>query len=72
LRYWDGTGWQDSWTGGDLPGAVEISLGASPMMEEGQDAEYEGELFRRIVHLPAGIRAQLGGRARGLGRGGRQ
>lgn len=67
LRYWDGAQWVEQWTGGDLPGAVEVTLGDRPMTED--EAEYPGRLFRRVIDLPGGFRAAVGSRLRGLGGG---
>ncbi len=30
LRYWNGTAWLNSWTAGNLPGGVEVTLAAEP------------------------------------------
>jgi hypothetical protein len=67
LRYYDGSGWFDTWTEQDLPAAVEITLGDLPMAEEETEEEYAGKLFRRIVHVPGGRRARAGSNVRGLG-----
>jgi type II secretory pathway pseudopilin PulG len=34
FRYWSGTNWIDSWSGLDLPAAVEITIGHDPMPAE--------------------------------------
>jgi type II secretory pathway component PulJ len=67
LRYWDGTDWLEQWTGGDLPGAVEVTLGDRPMGEDQDESEYTGTLYRRVVYLPGGIRSAMMSRIRGLG-----
>src|SRR5690606_21423107 len=52
FRYWDGTNWVDEWSGMDLPGGVEISLGREPAPVESPEEEYPYERFRRVVYLP--------------------
>ena len=64
LRYYDGSGWFDTWTEKDLPAAVEITLGDEPMEEEQTEEDYRGNLFRRVVHLPGGRRARAGANVR--------
>jgi type II secretory pathway pseudopilin PulG len=58
LRYYDGSGWVDAWGGGDLPMAVEIHLGLTPLPEGMENEEYldQYETFRRVVYLPANQR----------------
>ena len=70
LRYWDGSGWINSWDGGDLPGAVEIIMGFEPAEPEADPDEYPHETFRRIVYVPSAGRRASGTTVRGLGRGG--
>lgn len=71
LRYYDGNSWQDSWTGGDLPRAVEICLGGRALGEEEDPEEYDDILFRRVVYVPGGVKGQVGGVQGGFGgRGG--
>lgn len=53
FRYYDGAAWQESWTKGQLPAGVEISLGWEPLPEDGLPEEYPYEIFRRVVCLPA-------------------
>jgi len=73
FQYWDGSAWLAQWSGGDLPQAVEIVLGAEPLPEEVEDAfEYPYPTFRRVVFIPAAARGQGGPMVRGLsGMGGR-
>ncbi len=75
FRYWDNQAgeWLESWEGGDLPLAVEVSLGAQPLPEEMEPADYPFETVRRIVYVPGGLKA-FGGSTiirglRGRGRG---
>lgn len=68
FQYWDGSAWLESWSGGDLPQAVEIVLGAEPLPEEMESAmEYPYPTFRRVVFIPAAVRKQVGPMIRGLG-----
>ncbi|NQU76414.1 MAG: hypothetical protein HQ546_08900 [Planctomycetes bacterium] len=55
LRFYDGTGWIESWTGGDLPMAVEITLGTGSVPEKMDVEDYLAayETFRRVVAIPA-------------------
>ena len=66
LRYWDGSGWLDGWGGGDLPGAVEITLGFAAGDEGGEAPE---QTSRRVVYVPTGAKAARGAVLRGLDRG---
>lgn len=50
--YWDGFGWRERWSSSRLPQAVRITLGWSALAEGASEAEYGGELFRRVVVLP--------------------
>lgn len=52
FRYWAGTNWIDSWSGLDLPGGVEITLGRDPMPAESSGEGYPFELYRRVIYLP--------------------
>lgn len=69
VRYWDGAGWQPSWGGGDLPTAVEITLGTEPLEEEMNPEDYPHPVFRRVVYVPGSTQALGGTIVRGL-RGG--
>jgi len=64
LRYWDGANWLASWSGGDLPSAVEITMGPAPLPEGADPADYPYRTFRRTVFIPAG-QAGKGGPTRG-------
>jgi len=52
LRYWDGANWLDRWSGGDLPKAVEITMGSEPLPAEMAPDLYPYTKFRRVVYLP--------------------
>lgn len=52
FRYWDGTSWKDSWSGVDLPQAVEVTFGAEPMPEKTEVEDYPFDLYRRVIYLP--------------------
>jgi type II secretion system protein J len=67
LRYFSGGEWVESWSGGDLPAAVEIALGAQPLAEETDPLDYPHETFRRVVYVPGSSQALSGGAVRGLG-----
>ena len=52
FRYFDGNEWLDAWNGVDLPMGVEVTFGTeAPAPEE--EEEYGGEVFRRIIFVPA-------------------
>ena len=70
FRYCDGNTWLESWSGGDLPGAVEIVLGEDPLPEGAQPMDYPYPIFRRVVYLPAGAKTTGGTLVRGLDGGG--
>ena len=70
FRYWDGNAWQESWSGGDLPGAVEIVLGEQPLPDGVEPVDYPYPIFRRVVYVPGGAKATGGTIVRGLGDGG--
>ncbi len=71
LRYFDGTEWLDEWEDtASVPLAVEISLGfkQAPAAFLESEEEYPYEVFRRVVFLSAGVKAQPPGtQAKGLG-----
>jgi len=68
FQYWDGSAWLESWSGGDLPQAVEIVLGAQPLPEDFEDPfEYPYPTFRRVVFVPAAAQGRSGPMIRGLG-----
>ena len=53
FRYFDGSEWLESWSGADLPLGVEVTFGTDPA-SEAEDEEYAGDLFRRVIYVPAG------------------
>lgn len=77
FRYYDGTGWTDTWSpsGGDtptslLPMAVEITIGFDPKPEEMTVEDFLLQnlpRFQRVVFVPAGARPQTGTVVRGAG-----
>ena len=52
FRYWDDGTWVETWSGSDLPRAIEITLGTEPLDEGDDPEEYQYEVFRRVVYLP--------------------
>jgi len=53
FRYWDGKGWQESWSDTRLPAGVEITIGADALpVEEEEVVELPKDTFRRVVYLP--------------------
>ncbi len=54
FRFWDGTAWRDNWSGVAPPPGLEISLGFEPLPPEATPDQYPGEIFRRVIFLPAG------------------
>ncbi len=54
FRFWDGTAWRDTWSGVAPPPGVEVSLGFEPLPAEVTPDLYPGEVFRRVIFLPAG------------------
>lgn len=56
LRYWNGAVWLDRWTNGTTPAGVEITLGWDPIEPGVESEDYTGEVFRRVIALPAGSR----------------
>lgn len=53
FRYFDGSEWLDGWNGVDLPLGVEVTFGTEPPSPV-EEEEYTGELFRRVIYVPAG------------------
>lgn len=62
FRYFGGPGdeetaqaeqWLDSWSGGRLPRAVEVTLGVEPLPENTDPDDYPYETFTRIIYVPA-------------------
>lgn len=54
FRFWDGTAWRESWSGVSPPPGVEVSLGFEPLPPDLTPDLYPGEIFRRVIFLPAG------------------
>jgi type II secretory pathway component PulJ len=54
FRFWDGNAWLDSWSGVAPPPGVEVSLGFEPLPADLTPDLYPGEIFRRVIFLPAG------------------
>jgi prepilin-type N-terminal cleavage/methylation domain-containing protein len=71
LRYFNGTEWLNEWEDtASVPLAVEISLGfkQAPAAFLESEEEYPYEVFRRVVFLSAGVKAQPPGtQTKGLG-----
>ncbi len=53
FRYSAGESWQTSWTGTELPRAVEVSFGLDPLPEDAEPDDYPFDVFRRVIYLPA-------------------
>lgn len=53
LWFWDGSEWSATWDSPQLPRGVEINLGTEPLPEDATLAEYPGDLYRRVIYLPA-------------------
>jgi len=70
LRYWSGDQWLEQWSGGDLPGAVEIVIGEQPLPEGVEPIDYPYETMRRVVTLPAASNQTPGGARLGMAGGG--
>jgi len=54
FRFWDGSAWRDTWSGVAPPPGVEISLGFESLPADMTPDMYPGEVFRRVIFLPAG------------------
>ncbi len=53
FRYWNGRGWTDNWSGVELPGGVEITIGHDPVSVQVEPGQSSGpEIFRRVIYLP--------------------
>lgn len=50
FRFWSRTNWVESWSGSDLPGGVEVTLGRDPMPLDSESYPYE--IFRRVIFIP--------------------
>lgn len=53
FAYWDGRAWVDEWLAHDPPAGISVSLGTDPLPEDLDEADYPGELFRRVVFVPS-------------------
>jgi len=69
VRYWEGADWIESWAGGDMPAAVEITLGFQPLPEDYEPEDYPYEIFRRVIYIPSADTGRRGTVVRGLGGG---
>ena len=69
FRYWDGSAWQTSWSGAEMPAAVEIAMGAEPLEAGGDPENYSHEMARRVVWLALTTVQQSSTMIRGLGGG---
>lgn len=54
FRFWNGTAWSESWSGVAPPMGVEVTLGFEPLPLDLPADQYPGEVFRRVIFLPAG------------------
>lgn len=52
LRYFDGSSWQESWSGSGLPRGVEVTLALEAPADDPE--ALPAEVFRRVIALPAG------------------
>jgi type II secretory pathway pseudopilin PulG len=52
FRYFDGAEWSESWDGVDLPMGVEVTFGTEPPSPD-ETEEYGGDLFKRVIFVPA-------------------
>lgn len=59
FRFWDGTAWRDSWSGIAPPPGVEVTLGFEPLPPDAGPEQLPGEVFRRVIFLPAGQAKQI-------------
>ena len=69
VRYWEGSDWIESWSGGDMPAAIEITLGFEPLGEDTEPEDYPYEVFRRTIYIPSADTGRRGTIIRGLGGG---
>jgi type II secretory pathway pseudopilin PulG len=54
LRYWDGTAWSESWSETTLPRGIEVTLASEAPSQTNGSGNELGEVFRRVICLPAG------------------
>ena len=57
FRYFDGSEWVETWNGSDLPMGVEVTFGTQAPSEN-EEEEYAGDLYRRVIYVPAGRAAE--------------
>ena len=86
LRYWQGDAtvasdaggaeqaepWSDGWGGGDMPKAIEVTLGFKPLPEDCEPEDYPYQMFRRMIYIPAAGKSIISTAGRGLGGGTRR
>lgn len=70
FRYWDGSTWITAWSGGDLPVAVEVTVGRQALPRDTTPENYPYETFTRVVYVPASRTQRLGDTDGGFDRGG--
>ena len=51
---WDGAAWRESWSGIAPPPGVEVTLGFESLPPDATPEQLPGEVFRRVIFLPAG------------------
>ena len=54
ISYWGGNGWSETWNSSQPPRGVEVILGTDPLPADAALEDYSGEIFRRVIYLPAG------------------
>ena len=54
FRFWDGAAWRESWSGIAPPPGVEVTLGFESLPPDATPEQLPGEVFRRVIFLPAG------------------
>ena len=52
FRYHDGANWGDTWSGGTLPIAVEITLGRQPLPDGSEPTDYPFDTHQRTIFIP--------------------
>ncbi|MBM3847097.1 MAG: type II secretion system protein [Verrucomicrobia bacterium] len=53
FAYWDGFRWVESWDGQTPPAGIAVSLSTEPMEQDPDSDQVEGEIFRRVIAIPA-------------------
>jgi len=83
FRYWQGDAtaadaeggtaqmepWADGWGGGDMPKAIEVTLGFQPLPEDCDVEDYPYATFRRLIYIPGAGKRMMSTAGRGMGRG---